>query len=65
MSGAEHPTELVDPDLAAEIELVGDLVVAASTHDRPMTRAEVDAVLGVTPEPGPEPGPDEEPDPAC
>ena len=30
-----------------EIELYGELVIAASSHDRPMTVAEVDAVLGV------------------
>jgi len=32
-----------------EIEMYGELVIAASSHDRPMTVAEVDAVLGVVP----------------
>lgn len=30
-----------------EIELYGELVIAASHHDGPMTVAEIDAVLGV------------------
>jgi hypothetical protein len=35
-----------------EIELYGELVIAASSHDGPLTVAEVDAVLGVTPDTG-------------
>ena len=34
-----------------EIELYGELVIAASSHDGPLTVAEVDAVLGVVPAP--------------
>ena len=30
-----------------EIELYGELVIAASSHDGPLSVAEVDAVLGV------------------
>jgi hypothetical protein len=30
-----------------EIELYGDVVIAASAHERPLTVAELDAVLGL------------------
>ena len=30
-----------------EIELYGDVVIAASAHERPLTQAELDAVLGL------------------
>ena len=39
-----------------EIELYGELVIAASKHDGPLSVAEVDAVLRV-PQPTAEPGP--------
>ena len=39
--------ELTDDALQGEIELVGDLVVAASSSDRPLTDAEIDAALGI------------------
>jgi len=39
--------ELTDDALQGEIELVGDLVVAASASERPMTDEEIDSVLGV------------------
>ena len=42
----ERPTELLDVALADEIELVSDLVVAASTTARHFTPDEVDALLG-------------------
>jgi hypothetical protein len=32
-----------------EIELYGELVIAASSHDGPLTVAELDTVLGVKP----------------
>ncbi|MGH3328231.1 MAG: hypothetical protein ACRDPT_10630 [Streptomycetales bacterium] len=35
-----------------EIELYGELNIAAAANDRPLTQDEIDAVLGV--EPGPE-----------
>ena len=35
-----------------EIELYGELVIAASSRDGPLTLAELDAVLGVTPSTG-------------
>ena len=48
----ERPTELLDVALADEIELVSDLVVAASTTARHFTPDEVDALLGIPPVPG-------------
>jgi hypothetical protein len=43
--------DLTDDALQGEIELVGDLVVAASASERPLTDEEIDKVLGVTPKP--------------
>ena len=43
----DPPNDLVDGDLADEIELVSDLVVAASTSPRHFTADEVDALLGI------------------
>lgn len=40
---------LHDAVAAEEIELYGELVIAASAHDRALTTAEIDAVLGVVP----------------
>ena len=40
---------LTDNDLQSEIELVGDLVVAASASDGPLPQDEVDLLLGVCP----------------
>ena len=57
---------LTDDDLQSEIELVGDLVVAASSSDGPLPQKEIDRLLGVHPEedgPGSnEDGADPEPD---
>ena len=39
--------ELTDDTLQGEIELVGELVVAASASERPLTEEEIDRVLGV------------------
>ena len=41
--------DLTDDALQGEIELVGDLVVAASASERPLTDEEIDQVLGVSP----------------
>ncbi|MDQ1538460.1 MAG: hypothetical protein QOE58_2853 [Actinomycetota bacterium] len=38
---------LTDDDLESEIELVSELVVAATSSDRPLDQDEVDALLGV------------------
>jgi hypothetical protein len=38
---------LQDPQALAEIELYGELVIAASASDEPMTRDEIDHVLGL------------------
>ncbi len=42
---------LRDADLQAEIELVADLVVAASASEAPLTPADIDRILGVVPVP--------------
>lgn len=39
--------ELTDDALHDEIELVGDLVVAASASERPLTDEEIDRALGI------------------
>lgn len=39
---------LHDATLDAEIQLVGDLVVAATGSDGPLTQAQIDAALGVS-----------------
>jgi hypothetical protein len=41
-------TDLTDGALQDEIELVGELVVAASASEGPLTEDEIDAVLGIT-----------------
>lgn len=38
---------LTDDDLESEIELVSELVVAATASDRPLHQDEVDQLLGV------------------
>jgi hypothetical protein len=43
----ERSGDLLDVALADEIELVSDLVVAASSTARHFTQAEVDALLGI------------------
>ena len=45
----ERSGDLLDVDLADEIELVSDLVVAASSTARHFTSDEVDALLGIVP----------------
>jgi hypothetical protein len=39
--------DLTDDALQNEIELVGDLVVAASAIERPLTEDEIDEALGI------------------
>ncbi|GAA1885312.1 hypothetical protein [Lapillicoccus jejuensis] len=46
MTGPEDE-ELRDDALADEITLVGELIVAASASDGPLSAAEVDEALGV------------------
>jgi hypothetical protein len=41
--------DLTDDDLESEIELVSELVVAASSSERPLHQDEVDQLLGVDP----------------
>jgi hypothetical protein len=40
-----------DPLVLDEIELYGDLVIAASASDGPLSQADIDLVLGLSPEP--------------
>ena len=40
-----------DPLVLDEIELYGDLVIAASSSDEPLSQDQIDIVLGLTPEP--------------
>ena len=48
MAAAEGQSgNLTDDDLQSEIELVGDLVVAATSSDGPMPQDEIDRLLGV------------------
>lgn len=41
--------DLHDPDLLEEIELLGELVIAASANEGQLSIARVDAILGVRP----------------
>jgi hypothetical protein len=51
MASADHQNgNLTDDDLQSEIELVGDLVVAATSSDGPMPQEEIDRLLGVRPD---------------
>jgi hypothetical protein len=40
-------TRLQDPLVLDEIELYGELVIAASASERPLSQAEIDRVLGL------------------
>jgi hypothetical protein len=40
---------LTDDELQSEIELVGDLVVAATSSDGPMPQDQIDQLLGIRP----------------
>ena len=40
-----------DPLVLDEIELYGDLVIAASSSEEPLSLEQIDVVLGVAPEP--------------
>ena len=46
---------LQDPQVLDEIELYGDLVIAASSSEEPLSRAEIDRVLGLNRLPGGDP----------
>jgi len=59
MTAEAHDDNLTDDDLQSEIELVSELVVAATSSDRPLHQDEVDLLLGVRPgEDGPAVGSD-------
>jgi hypothetical protein len=40
-------SRVTDPQALAEIELYGELVIAASASERPLTAGEIDRVLGI------------------
>jgi len=44
---AEAQDSLTDGELQSEIELVGDLVVAATSSDGPLPQEEIDRLLGI------------------
>jgi len=50
MAAEARGDNLTDDDLQSEIELVGDLVVAATSSDGPLPQAEIDRLLGVHPD---------------
>ena len=50
MNATNPPNRLVDEPLAEEIELLGELVVAAADAERVMTEPEIDEALGVSPD---------------
>jgi hypothetical protein len=45
----DRADNLTDDELESEIELVSELVVAATSSDRPLPQEEVDHLLGVAP----------------
>lgn len=45
-------TRLEDPLVLDEIELYGELVIAASASDEPMSTEQIDRVLGLGPDGG-------------
>jgi hypothetical protein len=47
MSHGGGETQLTDERLAAEIELLGEVITVVSTHSGPLSPDEVDDVLGV------------------
>lgn len=46
---SEAKDSLTDGDLQSEIELVGELVVAATSSEGPLPQEEIDRLLGVKP----------------
>jgi hypothetical protein len=48
-AGEAQDDNLTDDDLQSEIELVSELVVAATSSDGPLHQDEVDLLLGVRP----------------
>lgn len=50
MDATDPAKRLVDEPLAEEIELLGELVIAAAEAERVMTEPEIDEALGVSPD---------------
>lgn len=51
MPGDQFDVNLEDGDLLEEVELVTNLMVAATSSDERLTTIEIDELLGVIPEP--------------
>jgi hypothetical protein len=49
LAAGAHDDNLTDDALQSEIELVSELVVAATSSDGPLQQDEVDLLLGVRP----------------
>jgi hypothetical protein len=47
----QFDVSLEDADLLGEVELTTNLIIAASEADDHLTEAEIDAILGVVPQP--------------
>jgi hypothetical protein len=47
----QFDVDLVDHALLEELDLTAELIVAASESEAPLSRAEIDRILGVTPAP--------------
>ena len=44
----QFDVDLVDHALLEEVELIAELIVAASESEAPLSRAEIDRILGVS-----------------
>lgn len=47
--GQKADARLEDPTALDEIELYGELVIAASSSEEPLSQAQIDHVLGIRP----------------
>jgi hypothetical protein len=47
----QFDVSLEDPELLGEVELTTTLIIAASESDEHLSQEQIDALLGVTPEP--------------
>lgn len=46
--GDQFDVDLVDHALLEEVELIAELIVAASESEAPLSREEIDRILGLT-----------------
>lgn len=47
----QFDVSLEDPELLGEVELTTTLIIAASESDEHLTQEQIDALLGISPEP--------------